>query len=67
MKAFVLKDAKSTGNVYFRFFNVYTKEDEWTGVLDRATFWLHRDVAQDQVHALSMKGMDYWQVVEVDI
>lgn len=67
MKTFVLKDAKSTGNVYFRFFNGYTKEDEWTGVLDRAAFWLHRDVAQDQVHALSMKGMDYWQVVEVDI
>lgn len=38
MKAFVLKDTKSSGDVYFRLFNAYTKEDEWTGDPERAAF-----------------------------
>lgn len=67
INVFVLKDQKSSGDVYLRGYNPYTRDDEWTGVLKRAIFFFEQDVAQNQATNLAMKGMDYWEVVQVEI
>ncbi len=67
MFVYVLKDKKSSGEVYFKEYNPYTKEDCWTGVLNRACFWLDYQCAYDQASSLGMKGMDYWEVVVVEV
>ncbi len=64
IKVYVLKDEKSTGDVYLRGYNPYTKDDEWTGVVDRAMIFFHQDAAENQASNLAMKGMDYWVVCE---
>lgn len=67
IKVFVLKDQKSSGDVYLRGYNPYTREDEWTGVVKRAMFFFEQDVAENQSTNLALKGMDYWEVVRVEI
>ncbi len=67
IKIYVLKDEKSSGDVYLRGYNPYTKDDEWTGVVDRAMIFFHQDVAENQASNLAMKGMDCWEVVQVEV
>lgn len=67
ISVFVLKDQKSSGDVYLRGYNPYTREDEWTGVIKRAMFFFEQDVAQNQATNLALKGMDYWEVFQVEI
>ncbi len=67
VKCYVLKDTKSTGDVYLRGYNPYTRDDEWTGVVKRAMFFFEQDVAQNQATNLALKGMDCWEVVQVEV
>lgn len=67
IKVFVLKDEKSSGDVYLRGYNPYTRDDEWSGVIKRAMFFFEQDVAENQATNLALKGMDYWEVVQVEI
>lgn len=67
INVFVLKDQKSSGDVYLRGYNPYTRDDEWTGVIKRAMFFFEQDVAQNQATNLALKGMDYWEVVQVEV
>lgn len=67
VKCYVLKDTNSLGDVYLRGYNPYTKDDEWTGVVKRAMIFFEQDVAQNQAYNLALKGMDYWEVVQVEV
>lgn len=67
INVFVLKDQQSLCTTYLRGYNPYTRDDEWTGVIKRAMFFFEQDVAQNQADNLAMKGMDYWEVVKVEI
>lgn len=67
IKVFVLKDEHSTGCIYLRGYNPYTREDEYTGVIKRAMLFFEQDVAENQATNLALKGMDYWEVVQVEI
>lgn len=67
INVFVLKDQKSSDDVYLRGYNPYTRDDEWTGVVKRAMFFFEHDVAENQATNLALKGMDYWEVVQVEI
>jgi hypothetical protein len=66
MKIFVLVDSNCSGTVYFKGYNPYTKELQWTGVQDRACFWKARDCAEEQALDLNMKMYSSdWTVLEV--
>lgn len=64
MKIYYLKDSESSGNVYYKGYNHYTKQIEWTGVIERAAFWLVRECAIEQQINISINHGEYWEVRE---
>ena len=67
MKVFVLKCAETVGDVFFKSYNVSVKDVEWTGVLERACFWLDRECAEIQALSLMTADGCGWIVVSKEI
>jgi hypothetical protein len=67
MKVFVLKCAETIGDVFFKGYNTTVKDVEWTGVLERACFWLDKECAEIQATDLTINHGCGWIVVSKDI
>lgn len=67
MKVFVLKCAETVGDVFFKGYNTSVKDVEWTGVLERACFWLDKECADEQALDLMIKHGCDWLVVSKEL